>query len=141
MRDYISFYIDINKSFQKRKIELLRHDFSIENARRFYVFKTRLKKFFELKIIFFKTLQNMLIKLFYFVHVNNKRQLFINLNVNKKFDFDAHFYYVKKFFFKNFVLKQFSSRHVIELIFFLNRFFISIEIRYWSTKLKIVDIV
>ena len=103
MRDYISFYVDINKSFQKRKIELLRYDFSIKNARRFYVFKTRLKKSFELKIIFFKILQSMLIKFFYLVHVNNKRQLFINLNVNKKFDFDAHLYYIKKVFFKNFV--------------------------------------
>ena len=131
MRDYISFYVDINKSLQKRKIELLRHDFSIENVRRFYVFKTRLKKSFELKIIFFKILQNMLTKFFYLVHVNNKRQLFINLNVNKKFDFDAHFYYVKKIFFKNFVSKQFSSRRVIESIFFLNRFFTSIETRYW----------
>ena len=128
MRDYILFYVNINKSFQKRKIKLLRHNFSIKNVRRFYVFKTRLKKFFELKIIFFKILQNMLIKFFYFVYVNNKRQLFINLNVNKKFDFDAHFYYVKKVFFKNFVLKQFSSRHVIKSIFFFNRFFILIEI-------------
>ena len=127
MRDYISFYVDINKSFQKRKIELLRYDFSIKNARRFYVFKTRLKKSFELKIIFFKILQNMLTKFFYFVHVNNKRQLFINLNVNKKFDFDAHLYYIKNFFFQKFCFKTIfvASRHWIDIFsqsfFYFNR--------------------
>ena len=52
------------------------------------------------------------------MHVDNKKQLFINLNVNKKFDFEIHLYYVKKNCFKNLQLKQFSLRHVIESIFF-----------------------
>ena len=63
-------------------------------------------------------LQKLLLKFFYFVHVDNKKQLFINLNVNKKFDFKIHLYYVKKDCFKNLQLKQFSFRYVIKLIFF-----------------------
>ena len=34
-----------------------------------------------------------------------------------------------------------SSRHVIELILFFNRLMTNVETRYWSTKLKIVDII
>ena len=101
MKDYISYYVDISKSLQKRKIELLRHEFSVDNARRSYVFKTRLKNSIELKKKFFRTLQELLSKFFYFVHVDSKKQLFINLNVNKKFDFEAHLYYVKENYFKN----------------------------------------
>ena len=118
MKNYILYYVDINKSLQKRKIELLRYEFFVNNVRCSYVFKTQLKKFIELKKIFFKTLQKLLSKLFYFVHVDNKKQLFINLNVNKKFDFETHLYYVKKNYFKNLQLKQFLFRYVIELIFF-----------------------
>ena len=119
MKNYISYYVDINKSLQKRKIELLRHEFFIDNVRRSYAFKTRLKNSIKLKKKFFRTFQELLSKFFYFVHVDNKKQLFINLNVNKKFDFETHLYYVKKNYFKNFQLEQFSSRYVIESIFFL----------------------
>ena len=75
------------------------------------------------------------------MHVNTKRQLFIDLNVNKKFDIEIMLYYVKKIYFKNFKLDQFSSRHVIESIFFFNRLVIETESRYWFIELKIVDIV
>ena len=54
MKNYISYYVDINKSLQKRKIELLHRKFFVNNVRRLYAFKTRLKKFIELK----KKIQN-----------------------------------------------------------------------------------
>ena len=117
MKNYILYYVDINKLLQKRKIELLRHKFFVNNVRRSYVFKTRLKKSIELKKKFFRTFQKLLSNFFYFVHVDNKKQLFINLNVNKKFDFDAHLYYIKKNY-KNFQSNQFSFRQIIESLFF-----------------------
>ena len=141
MRDYISFYVDINKSLQKRKIVMFRHDFSIDNARRTYAFKTRLNKFFELKIIFFKILQNLFSKFSYLVHSDSSRRFFIDLNANKKFDFGVMLYYVKKVFFSQFMSNQFSSRHVIESIFFFSRFLTSAETRYWSIELEIAEIV
>ena len=141
MKNYIPYYVDISKSLQKRKTELLRHESFVENDRRSYVFKTRLKKPIDLKKEFFKTLQKLLSKFFYLVHIDSRRSLFINLNASKKFDFEAHLYYVKKKCLKNFQSEQFSSRHFIESIFFFNRLLTSIKIRYWSTELKIVDIV
>ena len=141
MRDYISFYVDISKFLQKRKIVMFRHDFSIDNVCQIYAFKTRLNKSFELKINFFKILQDLLLKFSYLMHSNSNRRLFIDLNVSKKFDFDVMLYYVKKVFFNQFMSNQFSSRHVIESIFFLNQFLTSTETHYWSTKLEIVEIV
>ena len=141
MRNYIFFYVDISKSFQKRKIILFKHDFVIDNVKRAYVFKTRLNKLFELKRVVFNILQNIFSKSFYLIHSNSKRQLFIDLNVNKKFDFETMLYYVKKIYLKKLSFDQFSSRHAIESILFLNRLFISVEIRYWLIEFEIVDIV
>ena len=141
MRNYVFYYVDIFKSFQDRKIEFLRHDLTIDSARRFYSIKIRLKDSTELKIIFFEILQIMLSKFFYLIHVDIKRSLFIDLNVNKKFDFEVMLYYVKKFFLKNNLKDKYFSRHAIESILFLNRFVIDVKSRYWSTELEIADIV
>ena len=37
--------------------------------------------------------------------------------------------------------KKYSSRKSIELILFLNRLLIDVEIKYWSTELKLTDII
>ena len=100
IRNYIFFYVDIHKLFQKRKTTLLKHDFVIDNAKRAYVFKTRLNKLFELKRVVFNILQNIFSKSFYLIHSNSKRQLFIDLNVSKKFDFKIMLYYIKKIYLK-----------------------------------------
>ena len=135
------FYVDINKFFQKRKIVLFKHDFVIDNIKRAYVFKTRLNKFFELKRVVFNILQSIFSKSFYLIHSNSKRQLFIDLNVNKKFDFEIMLYYVKKVYLKKLSFDQFSFRHAIESILFFSRLFISVETRYWSIEFEIADIV
>ena len=59
MRDYVFFYVDINKSLQKRKTKMFRYNSLIDNIRRTYVFKIRLKKIFQLKIVFFEALQSL----------------------------------------------------------------------------------
>ena len=141
MRNYILFYVDINKFLQKRKIALLKHDFVVDNAKRAYAFKTRLNKLFQLERVSFNILQNILSKSFYLIHSNSKRQLFIDLNVSKEFDFEIMLYYVKKVYLKKLSFNQFSFRHVIESIFFFSRLFILVEIRYWSIELEIIDIV
>ena len=141
MRNYVFYYVDIFKSLQNRKIVLLRHDSTIDNARRFYSIKTRLKDSIELEIAFFEILQIMLSKSFYLIHVDIKRSLFIDLDVSKKFDFEVMLYYVKKLFLKNSLKDKYSSRHAIESILFLSRLVIDAKSRYWSTKFEIADIV
>ena len=124
LRDYIIHYVDIFKFLSNRKTGLFREKFLTKSARRFYFVKIRVQNFIDLKIAFFMTLQNILSKFFYLMHVNSKRQLFIDLNINKKFDIEVILYYV------NFFLKR------LNLIYFhhvmlLNRIFFQ-SFRYWN---------
>ena len=73
LRDYVYFYVDIFASLQQRKIELQRHELSVDNARRVFVNKTRIDRFIEKKLIFFKTIQKVLFKSFYLIHTNSNR--------------------------------------------------------------------
>ena len=130
MRDYISFYVGISKFLQERKTALLRHDSVADNARRAYVFKTRLNKPSELERVAFNTLQSILSKSSYLIHSDSKRQLFIDLNASKEFGFEAMLYYVKKVYLKELSSDHFSSRHAIESVLFLSRLLISAETRY-----------
>ena len=139
LRDYVVHYVDIFKLLQNRKIELLRDEFIAKNVIRFYFLKTCVQHFTTKELISFDILQIILTKFFYFVHSNLKRQLFVDLNVNKKFDFDVMFY-VKKFYLDQFEFDKYFSRHVIKSIFF-NRLFIDVETKYWFIEMKIVDIV
>ena len=141
MKDYIPYYAGISKPLQERKIELLRHGSSAGNARRSYAFKTRLENPIELKKEFFRTLQELLSKLFYLVHVDSRRQLFIDLDASKEFGFGAHLYYVKEDYLKDLQSGQFSPRHAIEPVLFLSRLLTSAETRYWSIELEIAGIV
>ena len=73
LRDYVYFYVDIFASLQQRKIELQRHEFDVDNARRVFVNKTRIDHFIEKKIdFFFKTIQKVLFK-FYLIYTNSNR--------------------------------------------------------------------
>ena len=118
LRDYIVYYIDIFKSLQNKKIELFRDEFIAKNVKRFYFSKTRVQHFIAKKLISFDVLQIVLTNFFYFVHSNFKRQLFVDLNVSKKFDFDVMFYYIKTIYFDQFEFDKYFFRHVIKSIFF-----------------------
>ena len=138
LRDYIVHYADIFKSLQNRKTKFLRNEFIAKNAKRVYFSKTRVQHFTTKKLISFDALQIVLTKSFYLVHSDFKRQLFIDLNASKKFDFDVMLYYVKKVFFES---NKYFSRHAIESILFFNRLLIDAETKYWLTELKIANIV
>ena len=137
LREYISHYADIFKSLQDRKIELLRFESIVDETRRAYVVKIRVRNSTKKKKTAFATLQSLFFKFFFLIHLNIKRQLFINLNVSKKFDFEIMIYHVKAIWND----KNCFSRNSIESIFFFNRLLSSIEIRYWFIELKLIDVV
>ena len=141
MRDYIPYYAGISKPLQERKTELLRHGPPAGNARRSYASKTRLEKPTELEKESFRTLQELLSKPSYLVHVDSRRQLFIDLDASKEFGFGAHLYYVKEDYLKDLQPGQFPPRHAIEPVLFLSRLLTSAETRYWPTELETAGIV
>ena len=62
LRDYISHYVDVFKSFQNRKIEFFRNEFVVENVRRIYFNKnwrrlTFCKTFWQNLFIWFTRIQ------------------------------------------------------------------------------------
>jgi len=70
-------------------------------------------------------------------HFNLKWQLYIDLNVFKKFEFEVHVYYMK-ITIKN---TEASKQKNMKSIFFLSWLLTDIKIQYWSTELKIVSII
>ena len=142
LREYISHYVDVFKSLQKRKTKLLRDDSVTDSAKKIYSSKTRLNHSIEVKINTFNTLQALLSKLSYFIHASTKRSLYVDLDASKEFDFDVMIYHVKENWLRKIFSKvEYSSRATIESILFLNRLLILVETRYWLTKLELVDIV
>ena len=99
-----------------------------KNVRRTYVIKTRLKNFTKQKIAFFEVIQKVLFKFFYFVYADSNCQLYINLNINKKFDISVMLYYVKQGFVVE--IDKFLLCYAIESIFFFSKLIIDVESRY-----------
>ena len=95
LRNYIFYYIKIFKLLQKRKIKLLRNNSITNNIKIIYFKKIKIKYLIEKKFATFKILQAIFSKLLFLIHVNLICQLYINLNVNKKFDFNVMICWLK----------------------------------------------
>ena len=139
LRDYVFMYVDVAKSFQKLKIELLRNASVTNNVKKIFSRIIRMKNFISRKLASFQIFQTLLSKSFYLIHVDSTRRIYIDLNVSKKFDLNVMMYHVKKSI--NWDEKDYSSRKAIESILFLSRILFDLEIRYWFTELKFNDIV
>ena len=133
-------YIDIAKSFQQLKNNLLRDEFIIEFEKKSFSRKTRLINSTSKKLIFFEILQILLSKSFYLIHSNNNKKLYANLDINKKFNLNVITYHVKSFVFVNWNDKKYFSRQFIESILLLNRLLTFVETRYWFIELKLTNI-
>ena len=138
IRKYVSFYVDVFKSLQKKKIILLKSVLKKKSARKTFVSRTRIDNSTSKERVSYEIFQSLLSKFFYLTHYDSKRQIYVNLNVNKEFDIDAIVYHVKKDFIKS---NEYSIKSFIQSIMFLFRLLNSIETRYWSIKMKIADIV
>ena len=139
LRDYVSMYVDVAKSLQKFKIELFRNASVTNNVKKIFFRTIKIKNFISRKLASFQILQILLSKSFYLIHVDSTRRIYIDLNVNKKFDLNVMMYHVKKSI--NWDKKDYSSRKTIKSILFLNRLLFNVEIKYWFTELELNDII
>ena len=122
----------------------MRNELIVENVKKIYFEKIKIQNSTEREITLFSILQDLLSKFFYLIHVNIKRTLFIDFNVNKKFDFDVIIYHVKKEWLqKTFENEKhdYFSRIVVEFILFLNRLLNFVKIRYWFIEFEITEII
>ena len=135
-RQYIEKYVAISKSLQLRKTQLLQHAFKSRNVRKSYSFRTKFVEFtFEIEA--FKIIQKSLSISTYLIHFDNKRRLYVDLDFSKKMSIENVIYHVAD----NENSLTYSFRKSIQSVMFLNRFLSSVEIKYWSTKLKLADLV
>ena len=75
-------------------------------------------------------------------HFNSKQQLYINLNISKKFKFDVHVYHIKLDLMKSLLdfISLFNQRKM-KCILFLSHFLSDAETQYWFIELEITEIV
>ena len=97
MRDYVFMYANISQSLQQLKTKLLREKSVVDVTRRKFFKIIRIQNSTSQKITFFKIIQSLLIKSFYFVYSNSRRKYYVDLNFNKNFDLKNMIYHVKKF--------------------------------------------
>ena len=109
------------------------------NVKKIFFRIIKIKNFISRKLASFQILQILLSKSFYLIHVDSTRRIYIDLNVNKKFDLNVMMYHIKKSI--NWDEKNYSSRKAIKSILFLSRLLFDVEIKYWFTKLKLNDII
>ena len=137
LRSSISRYAQRVQSLQKRRITLTKSVTVNDFARKRQTIKTHLYDFTYEKRVVFRDLQIAFASSIFLIHFDRKRQFYINLNVFKQWDLITIIYHVL-----NDSLNDVTySRTVIQSIMFFSRCLNDVEKNYWSTKLKIIDIV
>lgn len=134
--NYIVNYIAIAKPLQKRKTLILAKFSKSNYERKNFAIRAELQQSSRAEIIVFITLQKRLSISSFLTHFDNELFLYIDLNASKDFDFDVMIYYIVSA-----VEENYSRRSQIRLILFLSRFLKNAKTRYWSTKLKLAEIV
>ena len=130
LRKYIYFYAEISKSLQNLKTKLLKNS-SKRNQRKSYISRVKIT-FIDKEMHFYKLLQKALSNSILLVHFDRVKNLWIDLDSFKKFDFDVIIFHVKKDISKD----KWPTKSDIESIAFLSRLLIKTELNYWPTKMK-----
>ena len=137
LRDYVSFYAQKIESLQRRKMLLLRISSSNKSRlRKIYSQRSVLKSSTNKEFDFYRQLQNSFERTEFLVHFDRNRILYINIDASKRRDFEAIIYYLKSE-----ANAEKSRRIDVKSILFLNRLLNFAKSRYWSTKLKMIDLV
>ena len=134
IRNYVSYYVQLTNSLQIRKTFILKSFFVKSNARKRFNNNICLNIFIDFEIVFYEIIQKKNFKSIFLVYHNKIRQLYVDVNAFHERDFDVTIFHVKND-------KKMFIKNDIEFILFLNKIFTLIEIKYWFTKLKIIDLI
>jgi hypothetical protein len=137
LRVYVSWYVQASESLQNRKILLLKNSFVKDKSRKTFEKKKSLHQLIEVEQKSYEHLQVTFSKESFLKHYVLIRRLFIDVNISKKRNVREMMFHVKSDSEKNIIFK----RSNIKFIMFLSKILISIEKRYWSTKLEMTDVI
>ena len=122
----MTFYAQKTNALQRRKTLLLRQSsFNKRTIRKIYSKKTVINHFLVEELESYRLLQKNFSKASFLVYFSSNRQLYINIDVFKRREFEAMIYHLK-------VDVNFDKfkRNDIEFILFLSRMLSEIETRY-----------
>ena len=118
-------------SLQKRKIRLLRQAFIKERSRQQHSRRILIDDSSSTEINAFSQLQKSFNRFTFLIHFDKIKVLYIDIDVNKKCDYDVMIYHVKrKDDVESIVFNSSFKRTNVELIMFFNKILSSIESRY-----------
>ena len=126
MRNYISYYAQISKSLQKRKILFLKNEFNKNNFRKRFSIIKMLKKFIIEKYESYQHLQKIFNKSNFFIYFNSYRSSFINVNAFKQMSIDVMIFHVVN----DLKDDEIFIKNQIQFIMFLNKRLSSVETKY-----------
>ena len=130
-RQYVSYYAQKSLSLQKRKIRLLRQAFIKERSRQQHSRRILIDDSSSTEINAFSQLQKSFNRFTFLIHFDKIKVLYIDIDVNKKCDYDVMIYHVKrKDDVESIVFNSSFKRTNVELIMFFNKILSSIESRY-----------
>jgi len=139
LRQYIPKYAAIVKPLQLRKTFLnqgLRAKEAKGNARKRQAITTRLNEPTSKELNAFHHLQTLFFWPTMLVHFLSKRQLYVDLDAFKEFEFEAHVYHTKKA-----EKDKTPQQKSMEPILFLSQLLTDAKTRYWPTELEVAELV
>ncbi len=137
LRDYVVYYAQKAESLQKRKTNLLKKNSVKKKSRKSFNLKTLMKNSSLIEINVYNQLQSNFSRARWLTHYHKTRQLYADVNTSKK-EIDVMIYHLKK---KMNIFKNSSFKKDVESILFLSKILFKVEFRYWSTELKMIELI
>ena len=141
LRKHISYYAQKFEFLQKKKTMLLKLSSSNkERQRKIYFDRTFLMNFNIAKLKAYNQIQKFFAKFTFLVHFDCIRRLYADIDAFKQRDFETMIYHDKSD-------RKYSSKtddprvSDIQSILFLSRLLSETEKKYWSTELKMTDLI
>jgi hypothetical protein len=137
LRDYVVYYAQKAESLQKRKTNLLKEDSVKRKSRKSFNLKTLVKNSSSTEINVYNQLQSDFSRARWLTHYHKMRQLYADVNVSRK-RIEVMIYHLKK---ETDKFKNSSFKRDVESILFLSKILFKTEFRYWSTELKMIELI
>lgn len=123
---------------------MLKRSSRTDNARKSFV-KTTIDSSIDEELKFFKVIQSNFQNSTFLLHFDVKRSLYMNVDAFKRYKFEAILYHVMRDSEIDIILKNDKtikfSRTKVQLILFLSKVLSTAKRNYWSTELKMTDLV
>ena len=144
LRHCINRYAQLVETLQVKKTTLIKQlssitiiDKALKSVRKSMSSRLFIDKLTTEELIFFRQLQDVFSTSIFLAHFNSNRQLYIDFDVSKRWNFVVMIYHVACDSSNNISV----SRLDVQSILFLSKLLNSVEQNYWSTELEVTNIV